>query len=91
MGLGSVDLLQIRSPKFVEEEKIHVPNGVLKAFFCRNSPLPPPFVGFSLPLLLASSPSFPNLGGPFSSFKGILKGVLGTLLLGVFGGRCFTA
>lgn len=90
MGLDSVGLLQIRFPKFVAEEKIYVPNGVIKAFFCRNPPLPPPVVGFSLPLVLASSPSFPNLGGPFSSFNGILKGVLGTLLLGVFGGRCFT-
>lgn len=90
VALDSVDLLQIRYSKFVAEEKIFVPNGVIKAFFCRNPPLPPPVVRFSLPLDLVSSSSFPNLGGPFSSFNGILKGVLGTLLLGVFGGRCFT-
>lgn len=90
MGLDSEDLPQIRFSKFVAEEKIYVPNGVIKAFLCRNPPLPPPIVGFSLPLVLVSSPSFPNLGGPFSSFNGILKGVLGTLLIGVLGGRCFT-
>lgn len=89
-GLDSVGLLQIRIPKFVLETIRYIPNGVINVFFCRNPPLPSPVVGFSLPLLLVSSPSFPNLGGPFSSFNGILNGVLRTLLPGVFGGRCFT-